>query len=360
MGARIGFITHSLGGGGAERVTALLANGLARLGNTVTLLTLTDLPHEKEYPLADTITVKRAGLSDGSHLGFIIRRRNTINCYLAETDPDVVVALNGAHQADYLGTNLLSSVPFIASKRNFEPKADDLRGRVMQGVERHVFRHAKGVVFQTPDQMNLFEASIRSKATIIENPVDLNGLPRASRTGNKIVSAGRLVNQKRFDVLINAFSQVAELYPGYVLVIYGDGPLRDSLQRLANDRGVSGRVIIRGFSRNVHKEIADAKLFVSSSDYEGISNSLIEALGMGMPVVATDCDGGGSRFALAQGGGILVQKDNPQAMADKICRVLADRNLQNELSASALDSVKRFELSAVCNKWMNYIYRIIG
>lgn len=351
---RVSFVSYALGGGGAERVTSLLANFFADKGIETSILILNNLPAGKEYPLHNSVFVTRANLNDLNRVKYIYKRRKVINDFVASQRPDIVIALNGARQADYLGTVLLSKVPFIASKRNCEPQDFSFHSWCMSKIERYVFHHANGVVFQTPDQKNMFDELIQGKSCIIPNPLSVDNLPTASRTECRIVSFGRLEHQKRFDILIKAFALVHAKHPEYVLDIFGDGSQRESLQNLAIEEQVAETVHFRPFSNKIHDEIASAKVYVNSSDYEGLSNALLEALAMGLPVIATDSYGGGSRLALSEGGGILVPKADVQAMADALGRVIEDEGIGWRLSGEARITAKRFDTQIVCERWFDY------
>lgn len=107
----------------------------------------------------------------------------------------------------------------------------------------------------------------------------------------KIVTVGRLTVQKNQKLLIESFSEVLKKYPNIILEIYGDGEKREELKYIIKTLGVSNNVIFKGNILNVHEAIADAGLFVLSSDYEGLSNALMEAMMMGLPCISTTCAG---------------------------------------------------------------------
>lgn len=147
---------------------------------------------------------------------------------------------------------------------------------------------ADKVVFQTKRVSSYFP--YLSNATIIFNPISVSSVSKNTNL-KKIVTVGRLTVQKNQKLLIESFSEVLKKYPNIILEIYGDGEKREELKYIIKTLGVSNNVIFKGNILNVHEAIADAGLFVLSSDYEGLSNALMEAMMMGLPCISTTCAG---------------------------------------------------------------------
>ena len=101
-----------------------------------------------------------------------------------------------------------------------------------------------------------------------------------------ILATGRLVDSKRFDLLIRAYAQGNFTLP---LVIMGEGPRLKDLEALASQLGVAERVLFAGFLINPYAVMARATVYVLCSELEGFPNSLLEAMGIGLPVIATNC-----------------------------------------------------------------------
>ena len=113
------------------------------------------------------------------------------------------------------------------------------------------------------------------------NPLN-NKLPICDKmhSKKKIVAIGRLNSQKNYPLMLKAFKRFCKIYNDYTLHIYGKGESKDSLKQLTFELEINDKVIFEGFKENIHKEIQDATMFVISSDYEGLSNALLEAMGM--------------------------------------------------------------------------------
>ena len=136
-----------------------------------------------------------------------------------------------------------------------------------------------------------------------------------------ILGVGRLTAQKDFGTLLRAFADVRRLRDVRLLIL-GEGEQRDQLMTLASELNIQSDIQMPGFVRNTRPYMERCKVFVLSSEYEGLPTVLIEALASGCPVVSTDCPGG-SREILANGKyGELVPVGDEQAMARAICRIL--------------------------------------
>jgi glycosyltransferase involved in cell wall biosynthesis len=174
--------------------------------------------------------------------------------------------------------------------------------------------------------------------TVILNPTVTQPLPErlpaASDAAPLIVGVGRFVLQKDFDTLLRAFALVRAATPARLALI-GDGPRRSRLEDMAKSLGLEGDVLMPGWSDDVRAWLESASLLVSSSLWEGSPGVIIEALGVGCPVVATDCPGG-SRAILRDGKlGPLVRPGDYRAMAGAMLSILANPLPATELRSGA-------------------------
>jgi glycosyltransferase involved in cell wall biosynthesis len=220
---------------------------------------------------------------------------------LRELAPAVTLSfLNRSNCANVISSKLLK-YPCIISERTHPTSrfGDGVNGLVTKAIMRLTYPQANQVIAVSQGVKNdlMTNFGVRgTKIRVIYNPIDIDRicqraleLPTTSVPEPYIVSAGRLVPSKNFRLLIESFrsSGIAEN-----LVILGEGEERSKLERLVSSLGLDGRVILPGHMQNPYPIIGAARVFVSSSNLEGFPNALIEAMALGRPVIATDCDTG--------------------------------------------------------------------
>nr|WP_269091582.1 glycosyltransferase [Aliarcobacter butzleri] len=162
----------------------------------------------------------------------------------------------------------------------------------------------------------------------------------------KIISVGRLVNQKNFELLIRAFKVVLESIDAHLIII-GEGEKRDKLVKQIEELNLSNKVYLAGFKINPHNYVKNSDLFVLSSLYEGLPNSLIEAIAVDTPAIATNCLSGPSEILLDGEGGDLVEVGNVEQLSKSIIKNLSDREYSKAKQKIAFEHLNRFSYDEV-------------
>ena len=217
-------------------------------------------------------------------------------------------------------------------------------------------------VFQLDKARDFFGEEVLKHSFVIPNPyVPVSNVePYTGVRKKTIVSAGRFAPQKRFDVLIEAFAKVHKQHPDYRLVLYGEGDSLAEYKGLSKQLGIEDSIEFPGYVRSVPSAVREDGVFVLSSDYEGIPNSLIEAMSVGLPVVATDCTPGGPAFLTNNGErGLLVPVHDVEEMAHAIMRLIEDVKLSRTLSNRASEIVKLLDINVINNMWMEAFTKMI-
>lgn len=175
-------------------------------------------------------------------------------------------------------------------------------------------------------------------------PASVEGLTRP-----RIVSVGRLVPWKGMPGLIDAMATVQDEFPDAVLLIAGDGPDRDALERFSHARLKKGGVLLGPLPHaDTLALIRDADIFVLNSTYEGLSHLLIEALALGKPVIATNV--GGNPELIEDGkNGLLVPVGDRTVLTEAIVHLLKNPSHQDQLGSAAMESAKRFSTAAMAD-----------
>ena len=229
-------------------------------------------------------------------------------------------------------------------------------------IEKYYTR-ADVAVFQTEDAKSVYPEAVSKKGTVIFNPLKDNLMQPYHGERNKYITTFcRISNQKNLPLLVEAFDQVHSKHPEYTLRIIGDGSNeegREILQKIEsrlNEFGLKKSVKFEPFMKNVHEAVIKDAMYVNSSDYEGISNAMLEAMAIGMPVVCTDCPIGGAKATINNGeNGLLVPIQNAEALANAMNHVIEDKELADKLSHNASQIRDELSLDKITEKWMQLL-----
>ena len=354
---KLTFFLGGLSGGGAERVVCNLANYLVSRGHKVDILTMGD---DSNYGLDNRIN--RITLLYNSERQNVIlnsvRRLFRLMRYLKDKR-DVFIVMLPATTILLLRLRCFVKGKIIASERSYPTNYSTKKQRLLKRLSKR----ADAWVFQTKDTQRWYQSSLgNTKTTIIPNPIN-DSFMRPVYSGNRkkeIVAAGRLTKVKNYALLIDAFSKIATKHVDATLKIYGDGSLLNELKEQAVSLGIENKVLFAGFMPWGETSI-DAAMFVLSSNLEGMPNALMEAMALGLPCVSTDCDGGGARFLIEDGvNGLLVPKNDVDAMAAAMDKVLSDPEMANRLGTEAHKICERLAPEKIYKEWEDYICHIVS
>lgn len=229
-------------------------------------------------------------------------------------------------------------------------------------IEKY-YRRADKVVFQTEDAKSVYPEVIAEKGTVIFNPIKENlPVPFHGDRNKNITTFCRISMQKNLPLLVEAFAKVHKDHPDYILRIIGNAPnvegenVLKELDRQINELHLNGSVKFEPFMKNVHEAIIQDAMYVNSSDYEGISNAMLEAMAIGMPVVCTDCPIGGAKATISNGeNGLLVPIQDTDALYMAMNRIIEDMALAQKLSENASKLRETLSLDTITEKWSSLI-----
>lgn len=174
---------------------------------------------------------------------------------------------------------------------------------------------------------------------------------RSSTSAKEIVTAGRLTGAKGFDRLITAYARIAASYPDWNLRIYGSGPAEADLRRRVQELQMVDSIHLPGFAENLPQRMSQAGFFAMTSHFEGLPMVMLEAMGVGLPVVAYDC-GSGSRDLISNGyNGFLVSDGAEEVLADSLSQLMHSESLRKDMGARSLEIAGRYEPSVIAERW---------
>jgi GalNAc-alpha-(1->4)-GalNAc-alpha-(1->3)-diNAcBac-PP-undecaprenol alpha-1,4-N-acetyl-D-galactosaminyltransferase len=352
---RIAFLIGSLAGGGAERVAVRLAEAWTASGHDVTLLTW-EGPEADVYEVpagVERVHLRRGtGRSRRAALVSLPRLRS----WLRAERPDVLVCFLPVNNLLGLLAARGTGIAVAVSERN---AIELYRARWKRALLR-AYRFTDAVVVQTRAASASLPPSVRRRSHVIVNPVPIHQAPDPVHREPLLLGVGRLVPEKRFDLLIESFAQIAGRHPGWCLTLLGEGPLRADLEARVRRLGLAERIALPGFAADVESWLGRASLYVLSSDVEGFPNTLVEAMASGCAVVATRCPHGPEEIVEDGVSGLLVPRGSAAGLARALDRLFIDVELRGRLSDAAQVRVAdRYEAASVAAQWID-VFRSLG
>lgn len=346
-------VTDKIAEGGAERACVQFAGGLANIGNDVTILVNRIL--ENEYEVSDSVKVVRLPqdklfLSDSLAVRNI-KRLPTIRKIIKKLNPDYIIPFMESNTIITLLATLGLHDKVIATVR-VDPNEPS---PYCPNWVRDIFlRSAYKIFCQNNQQVEYFSPKVRKRCFAIPNCCRDDLVPEGEKRERRdkivrIIAMGRLCGQKNFELLIEAFSAATEKNEDITLDIFGEGPSRDDLEQLADKLGMSERIRFRGWTCDVAETMREADLFILSSDYEGMPNSLQEAMTCGVPCIATDCPTGPADMIKNGETGVLIAKGDKNAMRDAIEWMVSNPQLANVIGKNGYEfAVKNYRSDEIC------------
>lgn len=346
--------------GGAQRVLVELANAICKKGKYEIVFVCDIESQSNAYELDKSI--KEVILEREIHGNPITRQYYRLKqlkkvCNLEK--PDLILSFLILQNIKSLIVGRMLDIPVVISIRNDPTMGISWLLRILMRI---FFPWASGWVFQTRDAKEYFEKWVNGPSEIILNPISREVIEyvNGNEKKNQIVSVGRLEKQKNFELLIKAFAKAFVEEKNIRLVIYGEGSQRPILERIIDQLGLADRVELPGIKKDILSKIDGSIMFVMSSDYEGIPNALMEAMGIGLPVISTDCPCGGPRMLIENGvNGVLVPVCDEDSLIKEMKRLIQNEKLRSDMGQKGRSIKQICEIEKISNQWEEFINQVI-
>lgn len=357
---KVSFFLPSLNGGGAERVTVNLINNLVELNVDVHLVLIKKqgvfLQDVSEKVKIIDLSSKRAAFS-------IFPLVN----YLNNENPDYLIS-----SLNYLNVIALLAKKFSKVKTKFyitehstiSQRLKNLKGtgKLVPMLMRNLYNGADRIICVSKGiQDDLISALKLNNPNIcvIYNPIDFKKIEKLKTERIEhpffcdeipvIIGVGRLIPEKNFELLINAFLEVRK-YRICKLIILGSGPLEKKLKDIIQNSDHSNDIALVGFQKNPYAWMNQSEIFVLSSLTEGLPTVLIEAMSVGCKVISTDCPSGPKEIILSSQTGVLVPNNNLKILVNEILNALDSKEIETK------PNLKIFEKNIILSKYLEIIF----
>lgn len=347
---KISFITSTLHAGGSERVMALLANSFADKGYEVEIICLNQ--HLQFYELHEQ--VKAIHVED--HVGKRVLKKVTwLRRHVRKEQPDVVIAFMLEVFCLTLFALIGIKVPVISSER-IDPH---FFGRAKGFLRWLLLRRTTHLVVQTEQIKSFYSSRLQQRTTIIPNPVTdsvFNIQPGEKK--NRLIAVGRLAYQKNYPMMFRCFKKLLNSFPDYQLFVYGDGPQKEEIKQFILSENLEHNIILAGRTENIIDELNVSKAFLMTSDYEGMSNAMLEALCVGLPIVTTEVSG--ARDLIESGiNGFITPARDESAYVDALVDLLSNDHLMNVMAQNNRKKAEVFRKEKIVEQWNKLIHQIV-
>ncbi len=397
------FVIGNYKNGGVPMRSTNLANAFAENGYRCTILVTKDVSENIFFTLhknVEIVSLKEYAAAHSSDKKVLLSRRKTqkklklykrlryLSRFFPKWDKSIAAEIKGIRKSEGLKAYMInntSSLYITFGISYYEPAfyaARDLGCKLIYAernapelefpTEPHEKERlikavslADGAVLQTRNELEFFEGKLKN-ATVIHNPVKSNlPEPYCGERRKVIVNFCRIAKQKNIPLMLDAFMEFKKTHPQYTLEIYGntvaenEEALKEEYIRMIKEMNAESIISILPPRADIHSAVLDCAMFISSSDFEGLSNSMIEAMAIGLPCVCTDCLGGGAREMIVSGeNGLLVPIKNPSALAKAMCQMVDDNELAEKCSRNAAEIRKELSAESIALDWLKIIEKI--
>lgn len=362
---KFAFLFKALDYGGAQKMLSFVINSVSNLADDIIIILQDETDIAYAMPanshvviIGDKETKKRSIFEKGWYL---ISQAKKVKAILIDNEIDVVCAFGVYYSLMAVVAAKKTKTKTLVSER----RSPENLSRIWRILSSYIYPRCDRVVFQLEGACSFYKKINHNKTAIIPNPYFncTNEVLRQSDHKKKeiVMAAARLEPEKGFDVGIRAMAEVIKNHPDYKMVIYGDGNFEEMYGSLIDRCNIRSHVEYRGFSRQIDIDISNSEIFLLPSRFEGIPNILMEAMGVGMPCIASDCPPGGPKMLLKNDEyGILVPVDDYITTAQAICKLIEDDTLMELYSQKATKVKERFAVNKIADQWIRCFSELLN
>ena len=355
--------------GGLDRVVILKANYLSEMGYDVTIITTAQKSRPNFYNLNPNVHRYNLNINyeDNRERFFIlklvhyflnkIKHRVRLKKILESIKADVVVSTFGNEMPHILkikdGSKKILEIHnswdsiIINRRKGFIKLIDIIQER---RIIKRVRLFDKFIVLTKEDQLTWEKLGVEN-TRVIYNPRTFEYSEPALLDSKQVIAIGRLQKEKGFDQLIRLWEKIHSACPDWKLHIYGDGPLRESLQMMINETAARYTITLKGVVKDIQEVIKDYSLLVMTSIYEGLPMVLLEAQSAGLPILAYSFPCGPKDVVESGVDGYVVLNGDEIVFVNMAELIMNNGDMRKKMGKRAYQNSSRFSVDVIMNQW---------
>lgn len=358
--------------GGIQRITIAKASALANIPDNEVWVVVTDNRRELVLPIDPKVHIVDLKVNyfedDWKGRLYVLKgimykrklHKRRLEDALEQIQPDIVVA-TGTSEKNFLPSIRVSSRPvFVREIHNYKyyrrSAANNWFAKLLAiggdfiDYKLHIHAYDKIVVLTDEDKQTNW--SNNSKVCVIPNPLTTTSDKRSTYQNKTVIAAGRLSYQKNFAALIRIWNTIHSHYPDWKLEIWGSGGCQEELTTQINEMHLEDCVFLKGYSADVISKMADSSIFVLSSVFEGWGLVIVEAMSVGLPIVAYQCPCGPKDIIAEGEDGFLVPVGDEQLFAQRLSELMDNISLREKMGHNAIRKSEIYHIEHIAQSWM--------
>ncbi len=359
--------------GGTERITIVKANALSDIeGNEVFVIVGFNMKGNKTISLSPKVKLVDLNVPYFSNYGnnwikvswtyYKLRKEHLqkLKSILNSILPDIVISVGGAEKLNLPRLKVSTYPVFIREihfykyyrRGNANTVLDKLLAFIFEFIDYRLYINNYDCIAVLTQEDYRDNWNRNSRVIVIPNPNTLAVSNYSSLDNKVVISVGRLTESKNFKSLISIWKCVNESYPDWKLAIYGDGPMRDNLQKQIEDLRLTDSIFLCGFTTDINSKMLNSSIFAFTSMNEGFGLVLLEAMSCGLPVVSYACPCGPKDIIEQGKSGFYVSLNDEHTFAEKLKLLIGDEKLRKEMGSKAVLRSQDFSLERIIDLWM--------
>ena len=370
---RITILALHLGYGGIEKCISTLANTLCK-NYQVNVISTYKLYEKPSFPIDDRVKItylipdlspsKNEFIDSVKHLKFIkgfklgitnlkvlyLKKKKMIEA-IKNCDSDVIISTRDIHN-DWLGKYGNPNILKIGWEHNHHNNDKKYINKIIKSVSKLDY-----FVLVSKELEEFYRQKVKCKTVYIPNTLDYYPKKVSDLEEKRIISVGRLSEEKGYLDLIDVFSRVHQVYPDCKLDIIGDGNQKENIQKKIEEYGLKDFIILHGFQNKeyINQLLQKSSIYVMCSYTESFGIVLLEAFSFGIPCVAFDSARGATEIISNNWDGYLIKDRNKEIMAKKVCELISNPNRRIIMGANGIKKANQYSMDEIRKYWIQII-----